>query len=48
MPAMPRPAGKGKKIAFAILGKPPNLRGDSRYMSKSFKGKLNNYGQRSK
>lgn len=25
MPAMPRPAGKGKKIAYAILGKPANM-----------------------
>lgn len=45
---MPRPPGKGKKIAFAILGKPPNLRGDSRYMSKAYKGRLTNYQQRTK
>ena len=25
MPAMFRPAGKAKKIAFAVLGKPANL-----------------------
>lgn len=26
MPAMPRPAGRGKKIAYAILGVPQNMR----------------------
>jgi hypothetical protein len=26
MPTMPRPAGKGKKIAYAILGVPQNMR----------------------
>lgn len=25
MPAMPRPDGKAKKIAYAIIGKPSNL-----------------------
>jgi len=25
MPAMPRPHGKGRKIAWSILGKPANL-----------------------
>ena len=28
MPAMPRPSGKGKKIAYAILGKPSNMVSD--------------------
>jgi hypothetical protein len=26
MPTMPRPAGRGKKIAYAILGAPQNMR----------------------
>ena len=26
MPSMPRPPGKGKKIAYAILGVPQNMR----------------------
>ena len=25
MPAMPRPKGKAKKIAYKILGTPPNI-----------------------
>lgn len=25
MPAMPRPSKRGKKIAFKILGTPPNI-----------------------
>ena len=28
MPAMPRPSGKAKKVAYDILGEPPALKDD--------------------
>lgn len=28
MPGMPRPSGKAKKVAFSILGTPPNFQDD--------------------
>ena len=30
MPGMPRPHGQGKKIAYAILGKPDNMKRKSK------------------
>lgn len=36
MPVMLRPKGKATKIAFAILGKPANLKeGDKKYQSEA-------------
>lgn len=34
MPGAPRPKGKAKKIAYAVLGKPRNMQKENRKQSK--------------
>ena len=41
MATAPRPNGKGKKIAYALLGKPESMKKNSSAFSKEIREKLN-------
>lgn len=40
MPAMPRPKGKAKKIAYDILGTPPNMQDKPNTRRKEINAKI--------